>query len=146
VLLPHGGGRIDEIVAPFVGLARSVAMWSHGEELSGMVAVVVTVGIAVILLVRRGRSHPFAIATALQLAFVSVLGRQVIGPNLNGPRATLALAALALLLVAVPNRGANRRSPAASRSAGKVHGDGGPAGDPGRPRAQPPQHLARPAP
>jgi hypothetical protein len=146
ILLPHGGGRIDELVAPFVGLARSVAMWADGEELSGMVAVVLTVGVAVALLVRRGRSHPFALAIALQLAFVCVLGKNVVGPNLNGPRATLALAALAVLLLAVPEPRSNRRSPLESHPAGRVNGDGGPAGDPGSPGAQPPQHLARPAP
>ena len=48
--------------------------------------------VAVVVLLTRGRAHPFASAAALQLAFVCVLGVNVIGLNLNGPRATLALA------------------------------------------------------
>ena len=104
LLLPDGGGRVDEIVAPFVGLARSVQIWFEGDELLGAAAVVVTLVLAVVVLVRRGWSHPFAPAAALQLAFVCVLGVNVIGLNLNGPRATMALASTIVLMVAVPSR------------------------------------------
>ena len=44
VLLPDGGGRVDEIVAPFLGLARSAQIWFEGDELLGAAAVVVTIG------------------------------------------------------------------------------------------------------
>ena len=146
VLLPDGGGRVDEIVAPFLGLARSVQIWFEGDELLGAAAVVVTMVVAALVLVKRGWSHPFAPAAAIQLAFVCVLGVNVIGLNLNGPRATMALASMIVLMVAVPNPTSNRRSPTESHPTGIVIGDGGPAGDPGRPGAQPPQHLPRSAP
>jgi hypothetical protein len=141
-LLPDGGGRVDEIVAPFVGLADSARVWFDGDDIPAALAVVATLGLAVAALVKRGWSHPFAPATALQAAFVCVLGRNVVAYNLNGPRATMALAALVVLVAAVPNA----RSPLGSHPAGMVTSDGGPAGDQGRAGAQPPEHLARPAP
>ena len=78
-------------------------IWFEGDELLGAAAVVVTMVVAALVLVKRGWSHPFAPAAAIQLAFVCVLGVNVIGLNLNGPRATMALASMIVLMVAVPN-------------------------------------------
>jgi hypothetical protein len=146
LLLPDGGGRIDEIVLPFRGLAASASRWAGGDDLAAAIIVVGSFVLALVALRKRGWAHPLAPAAALQVAFCAVLGINVIGLNLNGPRAVLALNAVVLLLVAVPTPDSNRRSPFASQPAGNVTGDGGPAGDPGRSGAQPPQHLARPAP
>ena len=66
LLLPDGGGQVDEIVAPFLGLAKSVQIRLEGDDLLGAAAVVVTIVVAVVALapaglvapVRAGRRHP----------------------------------------------------------------------------------------
>ena len=55
-------------------------IWFEGDELLGAAAVVVTMVVAAVVLVKRGWSHPFAPAAAIQLAFVCVLGVNVILP------------------------------------------------------------------
>ena len=104
LILPDGGGRVNEIVVPFTGLARSVRRWADHRELSGMAAVVTTVVLAGVALVRRGLRHPFAPAIVLHLAFTTVLGVDVIANNLSGTRSTLALLSCTILAFAIPSR------------------------------------------
>ena len=59
--------------------------------------VVFTIVLAMWVLVRVGMAHPLAPAMAIQLAFLTVLGHDVLALDANGSRMTMPLLVLALV-------------------------------------------------
>ena len=90
--------------APLTGLVGSVRLWASGEQTMAAAWVPAALVLAALALARRGLRHPCAPAIVIQLALLSVLSLDVLGLNFNGTRATLPLAALAVVTLATPAR------------------------------------------
>jgi hypothetical protein len=115
------GPSVIEFVVPFRGLWDSArTYWHDGENLPAAVSVVagLLLGVAA-LATKAGRAHPLAPALALQVAFTTVLGADVIGLLANGTRTTGALQVLAILVAASASvRG--RSAPVAAAADGEA--------------------------
>jgi hypothetical protein len=85
-----------------------------------MVSVVPATVLAGIALVRSRLRHPLALALALQLAFMLLLTRDVIGLQRNGSRMSMPVLALAILVVATPGWGEARQVPARRSTTGAM--------------------------
>ncbi|HYR97194.1 MAG TPA: hypothetical protein VEM57_10680, partial [Candidatus Binatus sp.] len=86
------------------GLADSLRVWVGGEQTMAAFWVPAALLLATLALVRRGIQHPLAPAILIQLALLTVLSVDVLGLDFNGTRATLPLAALAVIALATPRR------------------------------------------
>ncbi len=102
IVLGAGGDNVMEFGVPFVGLGSAVRLWATGSDLYAAVAALGALGIAVAALVRSGWRHPLGIALILQLAFMLMLTRDVIGLERNGTRMTLPVLVLGLVMLVTP--------------------------------------------
>jgi len=105
-----GGDRIMEFGVPFVGIGSAVRTWVTGNDAYAMLSVVPALVIGVYGLAKRGLAHPLVLALGLQLAFMLLLTRDVIGFERNGTRMSLPVLALGIVVLATP-RGASFRRP-----------------------------------
>lgn len=94
---------VVEFTYPFGGLVDSARYWAEGNAPVAMLVVPTTLLYGALVLARTRRCHPLWPALALQLAFVPLLGIDVLGLDANGPRMTLPLLILAALTAATPN-------------------------------------------
>lgn len=97
---PSQGNEVVEFTAPLVGLYNSAKFWSLGYEPLGFISLIPVLALGVVAVTRRGLRHPLVWPLALELALISVLNVDVLGPERNGSRMAipvLALAAVALL-------------------------------------------------
>ncbi|MGE0881231.1 MAG: hypothetical protein AB7L13_12570 [Acidimicrobiia bacterium] len=100
------GAGVQELTFPFRGLLESASkLWIHGHELFAMASVVSALVLGVVALTKRDRrSSPLWWPIATQVAFVPLLGVDVLGLNLNGSRATAPLLLLSIVALATPAR------------------------------------------
>lgn len=96
------GGEVIEFGLPLRGLVGAVDIWTAGKDPYALVSVVAAIGLATVALVRRRLDHPLTAAVALNLAFVLLLNKTVLGLERNGTRMTLPLLVLALVAVVAP--------------------------------------------
>ena len=114
----HNGAGVVEFGVPFAGIARSASRWwLDGQEAWAPAALGLAVVVAVVALWRRGLRTPAAAVAAVHLPFVAVLGPDVIGLNLNAPRATLPLLAFGLVALLAPADQAGSRRTSMRRPA-----------------------------
>ena len=90
------------LAAPGVGLWESARQWAAGVERGGAVIVALTGVLVVVALVRGGWRHPLAGVVVTQLALLTIVAADVIGPERNASRTTLPLAVAAVVMVATP--------------------------------------------
>ena len=103
VQLGSGGEGIMEFGVPFVGLGSSISLWVTGSDPYAAIAVLAAIGVAVAALVRSGGlRHPLGWAVALQLGFMLLLTRDVIGLTRNGTRMSLDVLTLGLIMLVTP--------------------------------------------
>jgi hypothetical protein len=104
IQLGSGGEGIMEFGVPFVGLGSSISLWVTGSDPYAAIAVLAAIGVAVAALVRSGGlRHPLGWAVALQLGFMLLLTRDVIGLTRNGTRMSLDVLILALIMLVTPH-------------------------------------------
>lgn len=104
VQVSAGPSRPQDLGLPLVGLFGAwTHIWSHGQELVGMACTVGAVAIGVFALVRRGLRHPLGWCIAVQLAFLSVMGRNPLGVNFGSTRTTMPIMILAVVALATPH-------------------------------------------
>jgi uncharacterized membrane protein len=115
-----GGDTIMEFGMPFVGLVSSFRLWVQGIDVLAMVSVVPATVLAGFALVRSRLRHPLALALALQLGFMLLLTRDVIGLQRNGSRMSLPVLALGILVVATPRAPEALQEPASSSTTGAM--------------------------
>jgi hypothetical protein len=103
IQLGSGGEGIMEFGVPFVGLGSSISLWVTGSDPYAAIAVLAAIVVAVAALVRSGGlRHPLGWAVTLQLGFMLLLTRDVIGLTRNGTRMSLDVLTLALILLVTP--------------------------------------------
>jgi hypothetical protein len=104
LVLPTGGkGDVNELGFPLSGLVGAVRdHWLAGTNQLGLLATVGALVVALVTLWKRGLRHPLGPVIALQLAFVSLMNRDVLGLDFGGTRSTMPLLALGLLALATP--------------------------------------------
>jgi hypothetical protein len=123
--VPATGDQVIEFVAPLSGWFAAAGDWVDGEDRIALATCLVTLVAAIAALVRRPRGV-WSIPILVQLAFLSVLGKSVIGLDSNATRTTMPVLALSLIALlqrdGQPVRALNSRS---------VHGRSGAVG-PGR--------------
>ena len=134
----HSAGVI-EFTYPFGGLVSAVRVWAGGSAPIAMAAMVGTVLFAVLVLVRVRFRHPLGPAIAVQLAFLTVLGHNVLALDANGTRMTMPLLVLAVVADATSRAGDEvaadevpRDDAAGDGSAGDEPSEADPAGRPAR--------------
>jgi hypothetical protein len=108
----HSPGVV-EFTWPFGGLASAVRHWASGGAPFAMAAVVFTITFALLALLRAGWGHPLAPAIAIQIAFLTVLGHDVLALDANGTRMTMPLLVLSTVAFASA-AGAARNGPASA--------------------------------
>jgi hypothetical protein len=100
-----GDAAPAELLAPPLrGLAESARLWAGGEQTMAAVWVPAAILLAALALWRRGVRHLLGPAILIQLALLAALSVDVLGLDFNGTRATLPLAALAVVALAGPGR------------------------------------------
>lgn len=104
-LVPGGPHQYVEFALPFVGLASAAPYWIDVEPGAGIV-VLLAIAVGIVALVRSPRG-PFALAIAVQLAFLVVLSKPTYQFFVSGPRTVLPLMAVALLALVDANRPTN---------------------------------------
>jgi len=114
------GDVIMEFGMPLVGLLSSVRLWVQGIDVLAMVSVVPATVLAAVALVRSRLRHPLALALALQLGFMLLLTRDVIGLQRNGTRMSLPVLALAIIVVATPRALDAVQAPASRSTTGAM--------------------------
>ncbi len=97
VLVTDRSAGVIEFTWPFGGLASSAQAWLDGEAPIAMLTVVFTLVFACVVLNRIGPGHPLAPSMVLQLAFLTVLGHDVLALTANGTRMTMPLLILAVV-------------------------------------------------
>jgi hypothetical protein len=100
--VPSDANEVIEFVAPFKGWIGSLDLWAGGNASLAIIAVVIALGLTVAALVKRRPTHPLYWAVVLNLAFFTILDRDVIGLDRNGTRMTLPLLVLAVVALATP--------------------------------------------
>jgi hypothetical protein len=95
-----------EFAWPLEGLLSAAGSWVHGKQLVSPLWVAAGLALGVLALRRRGLHHPLGCAVVVQFVFLSFLSRSVFYTWADGPRAVLALTALAMLVLATPRAGA----------------------------------------
>ena len=108
-LVTDNSAGVIEFTYPFGGLASATRAWMDGKAPIAMVTVIGSVAFALVVLTRIGFRHPLAPAIALQLAFLTVLGHDVLALDANGARMTMPV--LVLAVVARASRGYNGTAP-----------------------------------
>jgi hypothetical protein len=104
LLVPGAESLNGDIGLPFVGLVHAATdIWAEGRELWGLVGTVLGLALGALALGRRGLRHPLGWAVALNLAFVTVAGSNPLGTSFGGTRTSLALSALAIVVLATPD-------------------------------------------
>jgi hypothetical protein len=93
--------QVVEFTWPLIGWTQAINRWFTGLDRSAAATTLVVTCALFAAAIRRHR-HSIWIAAWLQLAFVSVLGVNVIGLNGNGPRALLPLAAIVAMMGITP--------------------------------------------
>jgi hypothetical protein len=122
-LRAHVPGTADEViefVPPFRGWVGAVRLWIDGNATLAILAVVGTLAVVVVMLVRRSPAHPLYLAVVINLVFFMILDRDVVGLDRNGTRMSLPLLVLALVALATPDAAAvmdRRRAAVALASA-----------------------------
>ncbi len=100
VFVPSGGLPAEHLVFPLSGLVDAVrTRWLHGKQLIGMASTVSAVVAGLFVLARRRGPSELRWVIGLQLAFLSVCSGAVLGDDFGGPRATLTLLTLAILVL-----------------------------------------------
>jgi hypothetical protein len=102
IQLGPGGEGIMEFGVPLVGLASSIRLWASGSDLYDAISVTAALVVAIAALARTRWRHPLSIALTLQLGFMLLLTRDVIGLNRNGTRMSLVVLALGLVVLVTP--------------------------------------------
>ncbi|MBK6856654.1 MAG: hypothetical protein IPG97_08945 [Microthrixaceae bacterium] len=92
----HSAGVI-EFTYPFGGLASAARAWTEGKAPIAMITVIGTLAFALWVLYRSGFDHPLAPSIALQVAFLTVLGHDVLALDANGTRMTMPVLVLAVV-------------------------------------------------
>ena len=100
--LPAANLDIVEFVRPLAGWQESVRFWAKGHEPLGLIGTMLSIVLAVVALVRSRLRHPLGWAVLVNLVIVPFLSASALAPERSGGRTTLALAALALIMVATP--------------------------------------------
>ena len=95
--VPDHSAGVIEFTFPFGGMWSAARTWEQGKFQIAMATVVFTIVLAMWVLVRVGMAHPLAPAMAIQLAFLTVLGHDVLALDANGSRMTMPLLVLALV-------------------------------------------------
>jgi len=111
--VPEGGGSFTDIGLPFSGLSFTIGHWLGGGDPLSMLVVGSAIVIAVVALVRRRLEHPLSWALAINLAFLTLLGADALGPDRNGPRIALPLLVLGIITLATPKPLRTTRPPVA---------------------------------
>jgi hypothetical protein len=102
IQLGGGGEGIVEFGLPFVGLDRSISIWTSGNGNWAAFSVIVTIGLTIVALITRGWRHPLGLAMILQLAVLVCYTASVIGLERNATRMTLPLMAFAIITLLTP--------------------------------------------
>lgn len=110
-LVPDHSEGVVEFTYPFGGITSAIRHWADGGAPFAMVAVLFSMTFAVLSLVKAGRSHPLAPAIAIQLAFLTLLGHDVLALDANGTRMTMPLLVLSALAWATTGAKAPRETP-----------------------------------
>ncbi len=100
--VPSDTTEVIEFVAPFKGWIGSLDLWAGGNASLAIIAVVAALGLTIGALIKRRPSHPLYWAVVLNLAFFTILDRDVIGLDRNGTRMTLPLLVLSVVALATP--------------------------------------------
>ena len=125
VAVPAGAAPSGELGLPLLGLIDATRLiWTHGQELLGLVITVASIGLGVWVLVRRGLRHPLSWVIAANLAFVTVMGTSVVGLYFGAGRTMMPILLFGSLMLVCPG-------PAASPSS-----DGHVSWRPPRPRSR----------
>lgn len=112
VLVTDHSPGVVEFTYPFGGLLSAARAWADGEAPIAMVTVVLTLAFALLVLARVGLRHPLGPAIAVQLAFLTVLGHDVLALDANGTRMTMPLLILAVVARTTSTGGLNMASTA----------------------------------
>ncbi len=100
--VPSGTIEVIEFTAPFRGWIGTAQLWFTGNATLAIPTVLAALVVTALTLVRRRPSHPLYWAVVLNLAFLALLDRDVIGLDRNGTRMTLPLLSLAIVALATP--------------------------------------------
>jgi hypothetical protein len=99
------GQDVIEFGLPLVGIAdAAIHAWSKGDQIYGLLTVVLLAGLAITGFVRHRLDHPLGYALLLNLALVSLLSITPVGLDRNGPRSLLPAVALAMVMATTPAR------------------------------------------
>jgi hypothetical protein len=102
--VPASGAQVVELGLPLAGWAEVLRRApSSPEAMAWTALLLVAVGLGLVA-VRRCAEPPWRWALITQLGFLSLLGPEVLGPNLNGARSTAPLVVLSLIVLASPRR------------------------------------------
>lgn len=91
---------------PFQGAYQSVRFWAQGYEPLGLTACVLALGLGIVAMIKRGWRHPLGPIVAIQLGLYLVYAIDVIGPERNATRTSMALVAFAAVMLATPRAAA----------------------------------------
>lgn len=100
--VPSGTTEVIEFTAPFRGWVGTAQLWFTGNSTLAIPTVIAALVVTALALIRRRPSHPLYWAVLLNLAFLALLDRDVIGLDRNGTRMTLPLLSLAIVALATP--------------------------------------------
>lgn len=96
---------------PLSGLAEVITeRWLHHQELIGLAAVVAALAAGALALQRR-RGHPLWWVVAVQMAFSSIMGPDVIGLDFSASRTMQPMLLAALVMLASPRPPATATAP-----------------------------------
>jgi len=101
VVFPHDHAHIFEI-AVIQGTYSTLRDLVTGTAPLAGTVLVVSIGGALVAVVRRGLSSPLGWAIALQLAFTALLSETILGGVWNDPRATGPLLLLGIVALTIP--------------------------------------------
>lgn len=97
------GTEISEFVIPFTGWYAAFQIWIDGNSSLAIIAVMATLVLVLVALIRTRRTHPLYLAVVFSLVFLAFLNGDVVGLDRNGTRMTLPLLVFAVLALATPN-------------------------------------------
>jgi hypothetical protein len=101
--VPAGHSVTDEIGLPFVGIADAATrIWANGYQPWGMICTVAALALGIVALRRQGLRHPLSWTVLTSLAFVTLMGADVVGMDFGSPRSMMPLHLFAILLLCTP--------------------------------------------
>ena len=110
--VPAGHAVGDELGLPFVGIADAATrIWGHGYQPWGMICTVAALALGIVALRRHGLRHPLSWTVLTSLAFVTLMGADVVGMDFGSPRSMMPLHLFAILLLCTPVAAALREGP-----------------------------------